>query len=262
MNARQTEIMALLDSRGDVRTRALASRFAVTPMTIRRDLDALSRSGRVERTHGGAIRSREAVVEFAFSERRRRCGPQKQAIGSAIASMFEPGMTVVLDSGTTTLEVARAMAAMKGVTVLTTSLAIASALYASGGVEVVLLGGSMRKNSPDLSGFLAEENLRRFAADVAVLGADAAAPQGVYTTDISVARTSAAMLACARRRILAADSSKFGARALFRYAGWRDFHLVVTDPGLTPETGRWLRKAVADVQEVFVARGRGAPHGG
>ena len=246
MNARQAEILDRLKRHGEVSVRALARRFAVTAMTIRRDLDGLDAEGRLVRTHGGAIRSRAGIVEFAIAEKSRRRAAEKRAIGRAVAAMLRPGATLLLDTGTTTLEVARALAATEGLTVLTTSLAIAAALYPCENIDLVLLGGTMRKNSPDLSGFLTEENLRRFQVHWAVLGADAASKAGVYTTDLAVARCCAAMLACAKRKVLALDSSKFAARALFRYAQWRAFDAVVTDAGAPAAVKRWLRRAVPE----------------
>ena len=183
----------------------LAHRFGVTPMTIRRDLDALERQGMVLRTHGGAVLARPGIVEFRFAERRRTHASQKQAIARAVAGIVRPGMKITLDTGTTTLEVARAIAGVPEITVLTTSLAIASVLYACEHIELVLMGGTVRKNDPDLSGVLTEQNLRCFHVDLAVLGADAVSAEGVYTTDMGIARGSQAMMVGAQRKVLVAD---------------------------------------------------------
>ncbi|MCX7804465.1 MAG: DeoR/GlpR family DNA-binding transcription regulator [Planctomycetota bacterium] len=247
MNARQAEILEILQRDGKASVQALARRFRVNAMTIRRDLVALQATGRVARTHGGAMLARTGVVEFAFAEKARRNMEQKKAIAAEIAGLVPPGSTVSLDTGTTTLEAARAIAGIPGLTVLTSSLAIASALYARENVNLVLLGGTVRKNSPDLSGPLTEDNLRKFRVSIAVLGADGASPEGVFTLDEGVARVSRAMIAGAEKTILAADSSKFSAAAFVRFAEWSDIDIVVTDEGAPPSVRGWLEKKAGRV---------------
>ncbi len=244
MNQRQMEILEILQRDGKASVRALARRFRVNAMTIRRDLAALEETGRVARTHGGAMLARTGVVEFAFAEKARRNIEQKRAIAAEIARLVPPGSTVSLDTGTTTLEIARAIAGIPGLTVLTSSLAIASALYARENVNLVLLGGTVRKNSPDLSGPLTEENLRRFRVSLAILGADGASPDGAFTLDESVARVSRAMIAGAEKTILALDSSKFAAAAFVKFAEWSEIGAVVTDAGAPPSVRGWLEKKV------------------
>ena len=252
MNARQQDIEHLLQAGATLKVADLARRFWVSGMTIRRDLDALESAGRLARTHGGAVLSRAGVIEFAFAEAGRRHAAEKRAIAGAVAAEIRPGMTVSLDTGTTTLEVARAMAGLRNVKVLTASLAAASVLYAHADVELVLLGGTARRGSPDLTGPLTEENLGRFRVDLAVLGADALAPDGVYTTDVGVSRVCRAMAAHARRAIVAADSSKIGHTAFYRIAGWSDFHELVTDAGVPAPARKWLAKIGCRVQYVPV----------
>jgi DeoR/GlpR family transcriptional regulator of sugar metabolism len=225
----------------------MARRLAVSQMTIRRDLDRLRGDGGVQRTHGGAVMSRAGIVEFAFVERGRANASAKRAIAAAVARLIEPGMSVCLDTGTTALEVAKAIAGLDRLRVLTSSLPIASALYAHDNIELILLGGVARRGSPDLSGWLTEENLKQFSPHVAVLGADAVGPRGAFTTDPAVARVSAAMTACARLKILAVDSAKFARTALVRYADWSNIDHLVTDAGVGPRDRRWLRKAVPNV---------------
>jgi len=158
MNPRHQKILDRLHQQGEVAVQELAEAFGVTPMTIRRDLDFLAEQNRLTRTHGGAMRSAPAVIEFAFLERNRERIAEKQAIARNAAALVEPGMTLVLDIGTTTLEVARSIASVPDLTVLTSSLAIASALYGRENINLTLLGGGVRRNSPDLSGPLTEEN--------------------------------------------------------------------------------------------------------
>ena len=243
---RQSKILDLLTRNGEVSVLDLSEKFHVTAMTIRRDLEALEQANALMRTHGGAIPTQKSVAEFAFLERNRTCLPEKQAIAREAATLVKPGMAIVLDTGTTTLEVAKAIQHMEGIKVLTSSLAIASILHTRENIELVLLGGNVRKNSPDLSGPLTEENLRQFRAALAILGADAADRRGAYASDLSVARVSKAMMASADHTALVVDSRKFSRSSFVKFADWKSFHYVVTDRGITKTDKRWCKKAVKD----------------
>jgi len=240
--ARQEEIVSLVSKNGEVSVAKLARRFRVSEMTVRRDLEQLYRSGRLRRTHGGAVPSRAGVAEFLFQQKRNLHAAQKRAIGHKVATLIQPGMTVYLDTGTTTLEVARAIAAIENLTVLTTSLVIASELQTQANVDLILLGGNVRRDSPDLTGPLAEDNLARFRADIGVVGADAVSPEGAFTTDIRVANVAKAIAASATTVVLATDSSKFGKTAFAKYASLKDIDYVITDTGCPRAVRNWLRK--------------------
>ncbi len=249
-NTRQHHILEMLAREGEVSVEDLASRLDVSVMTVRRDLSVLSRAGSLSRTHGGAMLSRAGTVEFSFHEKGNQCAEAKQAVAQAVARLVKPGMAISLDTGTTTLQVARAITEIEGLTVLTTSLAIASALYVHENIRLVLLGGTVRKGSPDLSGPLTEENLRHFRVDLAVLGADAACSDGVFTNDINVARVSGIMIEAAGKAVLAVDSSKFTQHAFVKYADWNGFAMVVTNDDLVQETRHWLKETGVDVDYV------------
>ncbi len=240
MNRRQADILELLETRRELTVSELAQRFGVTTATVRRDFQFLEDEGYLIRGHGSAMLSPAAASEVAFVRKGQQREAEKRAIGRAVAAEIHPGMIVSLDTGTTILEVARAIANIPDIKVLTVSLPIASLLHAQENLEVILMGGTVRKNDPDLSGVLAEENLRRFRADLAVLGADAVGRDGIFTTDMNTARAAQAMMAGADRRFLAVDSSKFSARAMFRYAGWDEFTQVVSDAGVCAEARQWL----------------------
>jgi len=252
MNARHDRILALLSRAGEVSVRDLVAEFGVTPMTIRRDLAALERDGRVVRTHGGALMSRPGRIEFQFAERGAVREGQKRAIALAARGLVKPGMTLSIDTGTTPLAFARAVADLPGITVLTSSLAVAAALYPADGIDLVLLGGMARKDGPDLYGELTEANLEQFRVDVAVIGADAASREGLFTTAVPVARVSKAMVAGARRVMLLVDSSKFGGTAFRKFADWDDVDVAITDDGLGRSTRRWLADAVETLEIVRV----------
>ncbi|GMW03042.1 MAG: DeoR family transcriptional regulator [Candidatus Hydrogenedentota bacterium] len=232
----------------------LSERFKVTAMTIRRDLEALERRSSIQRTHGGAILSRRSVAEFEFMERSRTRLEAKKAIALEAALLVKPGMSVMLDTGTTTLEVAKAIRGIEDIKVLTSSLAIASVLHGQSNIELVLLGGDVRRNSPDLSGPLTEENLRHFRVELAILGADAADRRGVYASDLGVSRVSMAMMESADHTTLVLDSGKFSRSSFVRFAGWKDFHYVVTDENISRTHRKWLTQTARHARYVRVTK--------
>ncbi len=247
MNPRRQNILSLLAAKGAASVSSMAETFKVSEMTIRRDLDALEREGRLVRTHGGAVLSRPSVVEFAFQEKSQTCSRQKRAIAREASKFISPGMSLSIDTGTTTLEVARTLSGKKGLRVLTPSLAVASVLYACDGIELVLLGGIARKGSPDLQGEITEANIARFRVHLAVLGADAISPEGLYTTDAAVSRVSRALIAGAEKRLLVADSSKLSQSAFVKFADWADIDILVTDSAAPAAARRWLKRAAKRV---------------
>ena len=243
MNLRHEEILQHLTRVGEAAVPDLADLFGVSLMTIRRDLMILERDGKLTRTHGGAVLSRAGIVEFSFLEQGRQYAAEKQAIAREAAKWIEPEMSLSLDSGTTTLEVAKVLASIHPLTVLTSSLAIASVLYACEGIELVLLGGTVRHGSPDLTGWLTEENLREFHVDLAFVGADGVTCEGAYTRHVDQTRVCQAMMTGADRTFLVADSSKFGRAAFTRFAALSEFDGAITDSKLSPDPRRWLSKA-------------------
>jgi DeoR/GlpR family transcriptional regulator of sugar metabolism len=191
--------------------------------------------------------SRPAIIEFAFQERNKVQMAEKQAIARTVAKMIKPGMSVFLDTGTTTLEVAKEIAGTPQLRGSTCSLTIAAALYARDNIDLILLGGQVRRNSPDLFSPLTEDNLTQFHPQLAILGADAADRDGFFTMDLAVARLSRVTIAHAERSIVALDSSKFTQHSFVRIAGWEQIHGVVTDARLPREAHEWLAKAVREV---------------
>ena len=244
---RQASILQLIVSEGDVSVANLASRFGVSEMTIRRDLSELSEKGSINRHHGGAMPTRESVVGFMFRQRAEEHAVEKKAIAKIVSAMIKPGMTVGLDTGTTILEVAKMLSACNNITVLTTSLSIAAALHTLESVEVILLGGSMRKNSPDLMGHLTENNINMFHMDVAILGADAVMPDGAYTTDVRIAGISRAFCKNSDKIILAVDHSKFSARGIIRCLDIDVIDCLVTDELCELSCREWLEKKVKKI---------------
>jgi DeoR/GlpR family transcriptional regulator of sugar metabolism len=163
---RREQILRAVRS-GTTQVGELAEAFGVSEMTVRRDLSDLEREGKLTRVHGGAV---GVTVERPFAEIAVERFEQKDAIGALAASTIEDGQTVILDIGTTTLQVARHLRG-RTVSVITSNLAVYEELLPEETIELVLLGGVVRRNYRSLVGMLAEDALAELRADVAFLGA-------------------------------------------------------------------------------------------
>ena len=220
----------------------LAASLGVSPMTVRRDLAALTAQGLLTRVHGGAVAAEEEP-SFGVTEVERR--EAKQAIGQAAAVLVEDGQTIMIDIGTTTLALAQQLRGRE-LTVITSSLAVLQELLGEPGIELVVLGGVVRRNYRSLVGVLAEDALRQVSADVAFLGTS-----GIRQPDLAVMDTTMAevpikrgMIAASRRRVLLADAAKFAMGGTIRVCGLAELEAVVTDAGPIPEI------AAAGVEQV------------
>jgi DeoR/GlpR family transcriptional regulator of sugar metabolism len=246
--SRQAGITELLNTEGEQSVEALAERFGVSAMTIRRDLQSLAENGQVIRTHGGAAPSSRVSFEFRFLERARQSAGAKESIAAAAAELVHDGERLMLDSGTTTLALARRLRARSDLTVITTSLPIASELHATHHISILLLGGYLRNDSPDLIGGITERTLELLRADTAFLGADAVDANGeAFSSAVELARILELMAAACGRVYVVADSHKLGRNALIRFGHLAKFDGLITDAQAHPKTLNSLRDAGVNV---------------
>jgi len=241
---RQEKLATLLRDGAFVSTEQVARRLGVSSMTIRRDLHALEQSGAAVRCYGGAIGARRVTLEFAFDQRHQRNLVEKARIGVAAARKVEDGQIVFLDTGTTTLEVARALTRRDvACEVVTSSLVVASALWGQDQIAVSLLGGRIRQGSPDLAGAATEMMLERLAADVAFLGSDGIDPsRGSFARDMESARIAERMALNARNVVVVADHSKLGVTSNVRYLKTDGMNELITDKAADRSTVAALRR--------------------
>jgi DeoR/GlpR family transcriptional regulator of sugar metabolism len=241
---RQAQIQALLTEGRDSSVDFLAQQLGVCTMTIRRDLAALAQAGKVIRTHGGATPAERVLFEFQFLRRSRDRETAKEAIAAAAAKLVRDGQSVMMDSGTTTMAVARRLQSRSALTLITTSLPIAAALQHAAGIKVLLLGGYLRKDAPDLIGPMTEANLESLRADIAFLGADGLGLDGaVYSAFPEVARMASKMAESAKAVYVVADSSKIGQTALMRFGNLAHYGGLVTDGEISRKQAGALRQA-------------------
>ncbi len=255
--ARQDRICELIARRGECSIEELVEQLDVSGMTIRRDLQALAERGKVIRTHGGAAMAERVSFEFDFLKRVKENQAAKEAIAATAAAQVEDGQSVMLDSGTTTLAVAKQLRGKQGLTVVTTSLPIAAQLQYDPETKVLLLGGYVQASSPDLAGALTEANLETLHADVAFIGVHGIDRRGaVYQESPEVARMLTKMTAAVDRVFVVADSSKLGKKGLSRFGGLQDWAAVVTDTAADRSFLSSLRKAGVRVMTAPMKKGQ------
>lgn len=240
---RRARILELVQQHNECSIDALAGEFHVSGMTIRRDLQDMAEEGLVIRTHGGVALAPKISFEFRFLEKMHQQTAEKEEIADIAVSLIRPGETVMLDSSTTTLAIARKLVTMSNITVVTTSLPIASELFGHPGITVILLGGVLRNDSPDLTGALTEYSLELIRADVAFIGADAIDLTGhIYNTSPEIGQLLKRMAGASARVYAVADHTKIGKCALMRFANITDWFGLITDSNLLRKHANTLKR--------------------
>ncbi|MCW2497323.1 DeoR/GlpR family DNA-binding transcription regulator [Jatrophihabitans sp.] len=215
------------DGRVDVAT--AATELGAAEMTIRRDLDQLVEQGVARRIRGGAVSLLMRGDELPFGMREADAVEEKRRIAAAVAALIADGEAVALDSGTTTLEVARAVAARR-LTVLPLSLHAASVLAGSASIRLILPGGETRPGELALVGPLALAGIATLRFDTVVLGCCGVSPEGQVTAhDLGDAAVKQALFAAGARRVLVLDHTKFAHAAMAVVCPVSSFDVVVTD---------------------------------
>lgn len=224
---RRDAVLQLLKENTTASVSEIADHFRVSQMTIRRDLQKLVEAGQVIRIPGGARIERWQGMERTFLERLERMSPAKRSVGKAAAALIQDGQSVVLDSGTTTLYVARELRVRRHIFVVTFSLAVLEELASAEEVRLELTGGVYRASSHDLIGRGVADSLRSIYADYVFFGAAAVSfTRGVMVHDPDAQRE---MLQAGKRKVLLVDSSKIGTEATYRLCGIEECDLIVTD---------------------------------
>jgi DeoR/GlpR family transcriptional regulator of sugar metabolism len=225
---RRQEILRAVRS-GTAHVSDLAESFGVSEMTVRRDLGALARDGKLERVHGGAV---DAGGEPGFEKIEVERFDIKDRLGLAAANMVADGQTVMIDIGTSTLQLARHLHGKK-ITVVTTNLAVVEELLPDPDIELVLPGGIVRRNYRSLVGVLAEDSLRQIKSDILFLGTSGVdVDMGVWDTTMVEVPIKRLMIAGAQEVVLIADAAKFAMTGMVRVCGPESIDHIVSDAPL------------------------------
>ena len=238
---------------GAARVTDLTAALGVSDMTVRRDLEALSREGALTKVHGGATLPGGRVAdEPGFAAKSERQLPEKQAIAAAAAALVPPGSSVALGAGTSTYALAQHLRGVPELTVLTNSVPVADVLRDR---HTVVLTGGVRTPSDALVGPVADLVLRSLHVDLAFLGCHGMQAQAGFTTpNLAESETDRAFVRATRSLVVLADSTKYGTVGLVSYAALADAAVLVTDDGLDEGAREVLAGAVGRLVVAPVAR--------
>jgi DeoR family transcriptional regulator of aga operon len=245
---RRRRICELVRAEGRVTVEELALRFGISQVTIRADLASLETAGAVTRTHGGALNVQDDDQPLDVKQLQHRA--EKLRIAEAAAALIQDGETIILDSGTTTAEIARRIRTLelRSINVITNALNIAALLIDIPSVRLIMPGGILRRESNSLSGPMAEAALGALQADRLYLGADGLDPRiGVMTPHLAEAELNAKMIAISRQVVVVADSSKLMRRNVSLIARLEQIHMLIIDAAAPREAVEELRERGVEV---------------
>lgn len=246
---RRERILLTLSQHGTVNAATLSQLLGCSVATLRRDLQLLENAGQLRRTHGGALRLEAARVEPEPSVREKaaRCAEEKRAIALAAARMVQPGATVALNGGTTTVQVARALRATARLRVVTNSIGVAGELADAPNVEVTLTGGRLR-GSLEMHGPLAEQSLRDLYVDMAFIGVDGLTLRhGLTTYNQLEASVNRLLIERATHVVAVADHTKIGRVTMALIAPSQAMQTLITDAAAPAEDLDDFRQAGIEV---------------
>lgn len=232
LEERRSRILRITEELGFVSLQQLVAEIGASESTIRRDLEYLDAHGQIQRTRGGASYLGDSLTDF--DARRRSASIQKQQIARRVAEMVEPGETILLDGGTTTLEVARQLTG-KPLQVVTNSLPIAGLLMNRSEIELIIIGGYVYPKTGVALGELAVDALKSIHVSRLIMSTGGISRDGLFNSNALLVETERRMIRAAERVTLVADSSKFGVKALSHLCPLDAVHEIVTDDGVSTE---------------------------
>jgi DeoR family transcriptional regulator, aga operon transcriptional repressor len=250
---RRRNLLDLVDQNGQVTVADLVKRFSISAVTVRSDLDALASIGAIVRSHGGAVRRLEATQDYPLRTKETLHHIEKVRIGKAAAELVRAGETIILDSGSTTAEIARHLKKLKlpSLTVITNALNIAAELADHAGISLMMIGGLLRPISCSFVGPQAEAMMNDFHADRLFLAVDGFdLENGPSTPDVLEAQLNNVMIRSAKEVNVVADFSKLGRRSVSKIGPFDRIRRLITDKRAAPEFTEGLRKKGIEVIEV------------
>lgn len=244
---RRNKIVDMVNAQGSVMVLDLSNLFGISEVTIRTDLRLLEEKGLVTRFHGGAARPGSNLAEsenqeVVLEDRYQLASDPKKRIAQAAAAMIEAGMTVILDSGSTTMLIAEALAKKANITVITNSLPAAFALSENKDITLVVCGGTVRHKTHSMHGTIAERSLAGISADLMFVGADGIDATNGITTFNEGYSISSVMAAAAHKVVAVLDASKFNRRGFNQVLPMEKINCVITDDTISKQDKSALEK--------------------
>ncbi|MFU0886117.1 DeoR family transcriptional regulator [Kluyvera sichuanensis] len=252
---RRELIIQRLRQQGSVQVNDLSTHFGVSTVTIRNDLAFLEKQGIAVRAYGGALicDGSQPGNEPSVEDKSSLNTAIKRRIAEAAVQLIKPGHRIILDSGTTTYEIARRLRQHTDVIAMTNGMNVANALLDAEGVELLMTGGHLRRQSQSFYGDQAEQSLQNYHFDMLFLGVDAIdLDRGISTHNEDEARLNRRMSEVAEKIIVVTDSSKFNHSSLHKIIDMQRVDMIIVDEGIPVESLEGLRKSGIDVTLVAV----------
>lgn len=235
LSPRQVDIVAIAKTQGRVGVEDLADRFQVTPQTIRKDLNELCERGLLQRYHGGAVLA-SGIANFGYEARRMLATEEKRRIGVRAAALIPDSSSILINIGTTTEQVAVALRSKQGLLAITNNINVVNILQGYEQIEVIVAGGVVRHVDGGVVGEAAVDFIRQFKVDYAVIGTSAIDEDGTLLDfDYREVKVAQAIMSCARKSILVADSMKLERTAPVRIGHVSQLDYFVTNAPVPPK---------------------------
>lgn len=248
---RRHEIVLLTEQHGKVSVKQLSEQFGVSTVTIRYDLNELNKRGLIVRSRGGAIASNRLTKELSIKEKQKDNYQVKKSIAKEVAGLINNGESIIIDSGTTTEEVASCLSSKEDLVVMTNGLNIANELARLPNCDVYMVGGQLRHKSMSFHDSHAEERIQNFNFNKVILGVDSIdISSGLSTHFEPEAKLNRVMCNSAEKVIVVTDSSKFGRSALHSILPLSDIDVLITDNGIPEEFIKILNELKVDLRIV------------
>lgn len=234
---RRNYIIQYLKENGKVVVEDLAKDLDISPMTIRRDLKFLEENNFITRTHGGAVLHDMLTEEVPYHEKSAEHMDEKQRIAEYASSLIKEGHTIILDAGTTNMEIAKRIKDKKNLKVITTDLMIAVFLSKFNSIQVYCTGGYIQSDTGSCVSLEAKEFLQKICADIAFIGTSSAdVNKGLTTPNLEKATIKRQMIECAEEAILVCDHFKFGKKGFAKICLLEELDQIITDAGMDEHT--------------------------
>ncbi|MEH6681430.1 MAG: transcriptional repressor AgaR [Sediminicola sp.] len=237
-------IVQELDQKGKVDISELAQMFGVSEVTIRNDLAKLENRNVLVRARGGAMKMDPVGVDYTISEKDKINIKAKQSIGLKAADFVNDGDTIMIDSGTTVMQLVRKLTKKNDLTIITNALNVVNHIHNYENIQIIIPGGFLRKKSFSLIGIPAERNIRNYFCDKLFLGIDGLdVDYGLSTPNVEEAHLNGIMIEMSKQLIVLADSSKIGKRSLAFICPVSKIDILITDSGISNDQKMALENA-------------------
>jgi len=245
---RRSRIIEILNKRNSISVSEISNDFNVSEVSVRNDLSHLEKKGLLIRTRGGAISKQPTNFDLNLNQRLKYNYKQKQQIGKRAVEFIKNGSTVIMDSGSTVIEVARNLKGKKNIKLITNSLPIAEIVADNDEIEVIIAGGTLRPEMRSLVGVMAEKTILNYHCDLAILGTDSIDSQmGIFTLLENEASLTQTMMSVSSKTIVVTDSSKFGKKSFIKIADISDIDILITDNSISAQDIQKLNSQKVEV---------------